>query len=81
MTFDLYSIDDDVITNYDYTRGDDGTNDGPCFSIWEVYALIVPILIGLTFLPSFKILAFSAYIGSVFLVLAVTVSSRVEHLY
>ncbi|CAI8048051.1 Proton-coupled amino acid transporter 4 [Geodia barretti] len=51
----------------------DDDEDRVCFTTWEVYALILPILIGLTFLPSFKILAYSAYIGSVFLVLAVSV--------
>lgn len=61
MTFDL-----------DSPAADD--SDRVCFTVWEVYAIILPVLIGLTFLPSFKILAFSAYIGSIFLVLAVSVS-------
>ena len=64
MTFDL-----------DSPAADD--SDKVCFTVWEVYAIILPVLIGLTFLPSFKILAFSAYIGSIFLVLAVSVSQYI----
>jgi amino acid permease len=63
VTLDLFSSSNNVTSPYD----------GICFSIWEIYAIILPILIALTFLPSFKVLAFSAYIGSVFLVLAVAV--------
>ncbi|XP_064404830.1 uncharacterized protein LOC135350057 isoform X2 [Halichondria panicea] len=44
-----------------------------CFTVWEVYAMILPILILLTYLPSFKILAYAAYVGSVFLVVAMVV--------
>ncbi len=50
-----------------------------CFTVWEVYAMILPILILLTYLPSFKILAYAAYVGSVFLVVAMVVSADVLH--
>ena len=43
-------------------------------SIYDVYAVLIPILILLTFLPSFKYLAYAAYIGMVFLVVAMVVS-------
>jgi len=45
-----------------------------CFDRWEIYAILIPILILLTFLPSFKLLAYAAYVGSVFLVVAMIVS-------
>lgn len=45
-----------------------------CFSTWEIYAILLPILILLTFLPSFKFLAYAAYFGSIFLVVAMIVS-------
>ena len=45
-----------------------------CFSTWEVYAMLLPILILLTFLPSFRFLAYAAYLGSIFLVVAMIVS-------
>lgn len=48
-----------------------------CLTTWELYAIILPILILLTFLPSFKILAYSAYVGSIFLVVAMVVSAGV----
>ena len=48
-------------------------SDALCFSIWSIYGMILPVLILLTFLPSFRVLAYSAYIGSVFLVLAMVV--------
>lgn len=43
---------------------------GICFTTYELYALILPILIFLTFLPSFKWLAYAAYVGFVFLAVA-----------
>lgn len=45
-----------------------------CFNTWEVYAILLPILVLLTYLPSFKLLAYAAYIGSIFLVVAMIVS-------
>ena len=36
--------------------------------------MILPILIILTFLPSFKVLAYSAYVGAIFLAVAMIVS-------
>ena len=42
--------------------------------IYEWYAMIIPVLIILTFLPSFKILAYAAYVGAVFLAVAMIVS-------
>lgn len=44
-----------------------------CFTTWEVYAFIVPILIILTYLPSFRLLAYAAYVGAIFLVVAMVV--------
>ena len=46
-------------------------------SIYDVYAVLIPILILLTFLPSFKYLAYAAYVGMVFLVVAMVVSDCV----
>ena len=43
-------------------------------TVYEVYAFLIPILIVLTFLPSFKYLAYAAYVGFVFLVIAMIVS-------
>ena len=48
-------------------------HDPVCFNRWEIYAILLPILILLTFLPSFKLLAYAAYIGSIFLVVAMIV--------
>lgn len=45
-----------------------------CFDTWEIYAILLPILILLTFLPSYKYLAYAAYVGSIFLVVAMIVS-------
>ena len=39
--------------------------------------MVLPILILLTFLPSFKLLAYSAYVGAIFLVVALVVSAWV----
>ena len=50
---------------------------GICFNSWELYAMVLPILILLTFLPSFKLLAYSAYVGAIFLVVALVVSAWV----
>ena len=36
--------------------------------------MILPVLILLTYLPSFKILAYAAYVGSIFLAIAMIVS-------
>lgn len=36
--------------------------------------MILPILIFLTYLPSFKYLAYAAYVGAIFLVVAMAVS-------
>ena len=36
--------------------------------------MILPVLILLTYLPSFKLLAYSAYVGAVFLAVAMVVS-------
>ena len=36
--------------------------------------IILPVLILLTYLPSFKILAYAAYVGAVFLAVAMIVS-------
>ena len=36
--------------------------------------MILPVLILLTYLPSFKILAYAAYVGAVFLAVAMIVS-------
>ena len=43
------------------------------FTRWEVYAYLIPVLILLTFLPSFKYLAYAAYVGIIFLIIAMTV--------
>ena len=45
-----------------------------CFSTFEIYAMVLPVLILLTFLPSFRWLAFAAYVGAVFLAVAMIVS-------
>ena len=39
--------------------------------------MILPILILLTYLPSFRILAYAAYVGSIFLAIAMIVSACV----
>lgn len=44
-----------------------------CLTTWEVYAFVLPVLILLTYLPSFKLLAYAAYIGSIFLAVAMIV--------
>lgn len=40
------------------------------FSMWTCYGVILPVVLLLTWLPSFKHLAFGAYLGSIFLVIA-----------
>ena len=57
------------------------THHSVCFNMWEIYAIILPILILLTFLPSFKLLAYAAYFGSIFLVVAMIVSEGKMNLY
>ena len=47
-------------------------------SIYDVYAVLIPMLVLLTFLPSFKYLAYAAYVGMVFLVVAMVVSDCVS---
>ena len=59
---------------WSFTCFSESTNHGVCFSSWEIYAIILPILILLTYLPSFRLLAYAAYIGSVFLAIAMVVS-------
>jgi proton-coupled amino acid transporter len=49
------------------------TCDGYCFNSYLIYAMILPILISLTYLPSFKYLAYAAYVGALFLVIAMIV--------
>ena len=45
-----------------------------CFTTFEIYAMILPVLIFLTYMPSFKWLAYAAYVGTVFLTIAMIVS-------
>ena len=59
---------------WSFTCFSESTHHGLCFSTWEIYAIILPILIALTYLPSYRLLAYAAYIGSVFLAIAMVVS-------
>ena len=64
-------------------RDSESTHHGVCFTTYEIYAIILPVLIALTYLPSFRLLAYAAYIGSLFLAIAMVVSyeSLYEHVY
>ena len=68
----------DLLYSDSHSHNASSHHEGICWSLWDIYAMILPVLIILTFLPSFRILAYSAYIGSVFLVLAVAVSSQYD---
>lgn len=57
-----------AFTCFSYTHTD------ICFTTWELYAMVLPVLIFLTYLPSFKWLAYAAYVGTVFLAVAMIVS-------
>ena len=46
------------------------------FTKWSIYAYLIPILIILTYLPSFKYLAYAAYVGLAFLAVAMGVSKK-----
>lgn len=58
---------------WSFTCLSENTSHGVCFTSWEIYAIILPVLILLTYLPSFRFLAYAAYVGSVFLAIAMVV--------